>query len=125
MLKLKNINYHPSTSEKPILVGISLEVKKGQPLIISGPSGIGKTSLIEVISGLVAQNEVTITYDDQAITEKQRRKMCGVVFQFPEVSLEDSADLSAYFFAFSIKYSEVVGADMNLLICPDYIKFKL
>ena len=84
MLKLKNIYYHPSTSEKPILKCISLEVKRGQPLIISGASGTGKTSLVEVISGLVSQNKGTISYENQTVTERQRRAMCGVVFQFPE-----------------------------------------
>ena len=84
MLKLKNIYYHPSTSEKPILKCISLDVKRGQPLIISGASGTGKTSLVEVISGLVSQNKGTILYEDQTVTERQRREMCGVVFQFPE-----------------------------------------
>ena len=84
MLKLKNIYYHPSTSEKPILKDISANVKIGQPLIISGASGTGKTSLIEVISGLVSQNKGTITYENQTVTERQRRTMCGVVFQFPE-----------------------------------------
>ncbi len=84
MLKLKNIYYHPSTSERAILKGISLDVKRGQPLIISGASGTGKTSLLEVISGMVSQNKGTIFYEDQTLTERQRRAMCGVVFQFPE-----------------------------------------
>ena len=84
MLKLKNIYYHPSTSEKPILKDISLDVKRGKPLIISGASGTGKTSLVEVISGLASQNTGTISYEDQTVTERQRRAMCGVVFQFPE-----------------------------------------
>ena len=84
MLKLKDIYYHPSTSERAILKGISLDVKKGQPLIVSGQSGTGKTSLIEVISGLVSQNKGIISYEDQTITAKQRRTLCGIVFQFPE-----------------------------------------
>ncbi len=84
MLKLKDIYYHPSTSENPILKGISLDIKRGQPLIISGASGTGKTSLIEVISGLASQNKGTILYEEQQVTERQRRAICGVVFQFPE-----------------------------------------
>ncbi len=84
MLKLEDIEYHPSTSEKPILRGISLDANKGQPLIISGPSGSGKTTLIEVISGLVTQSKGTIYCDNEELKGRQRRAISGVVFQFPE-----------------------------------------
>ena len=52
MLILKNIFYHPSTAEKPILNNLCLESKAGKITIIRGPSGSGKTTLVEVISGL-------------------------------------------------------------------------
>ena len=73
MLKLKNIYYHPSTSEKPILKCISLDVKRGQPLIISGASGTGKTSLVEIISGLVSPNKDTNCLGINVLDMGQRR----------------------------------------------------
>ncbi len=84
MLKLTNICYHPSTSEKPILNGVSFEAQRKQPVIISGPSGSGKTSLLEVIGGLASQSKGKIYFEEKALTGRQRRALCGVVFQFPE-----------------------------------------
>ena len=84
MLSLKNIYYHPSTSEKPILKNLCLKSKFGQITIIGGPSGSGKTSLVEIISGLSGYQKGEITWFNKALNARQRRWLCGLVFQFPE-----------------------------------------
>ena len=53
------------------------------------------------------------------------RKSDQVVVSHSSASFfEDNAGSFAYFSAFEIKYSGVVGVDMDLSIYPDYIKFK-
>ncbi len=84
MLELKNICYRPATSNKPILQGIDLKTQHGEPILISGPSGSGKTTLVEVISGLVNNQKGRVTWNNKPLTRRQRRWLCGVVFQFPE-----------------------------------------
>ncbi len=84
MLKLKNLYYHPSTAEKPVLKNINLKAFFGSPVMISGASGTGKTSLIEVISGLTKPQKGAIYWNGIKINERQRRWLSGVVFQFPE-----------------------------------------
>ncbi|AAQ00071.1 MULTISPECIES: ABC transporter ATP-binding protein [Prochlorococcus] len=84
MLELKDIHYHPATSETPVLKEIVILEKKLKPIIISGPSGSGKTSLIEVISGLTKPSKGLIAWKNQTLSEHQRRAISGVVFQFPE-----------------------------------------
>ncbi len=84
MLRLKGIHYHPATSERPILTNLSFEASKGIPIIISGPSGSGKTSLIEVISGLSKPQKGKCSWENQKLSERHRRAICGVIFQFPE-----------------------------------------
>ncbi len=84
MLELKNIHYHPATSEKALLQGINLIVNNQKPLIISGSSGSGKTSLLEVISGLSTPSKGKIYWNNQITNQRKRRSICGIVFQFPE-----------------------------------------
>ena len=84
MLSIKEIKYHPSTSQKSILNGINLSAQSGHPLLIAGESGSGKTTLIEIISGLTKPKGGTIEWAGKTVTERQRRWLCGVVFQFPE-----------------------------------------
>ena len=84
MLSLKNIYYHPSTSEKPILNNLCLKSNAGKITIVRGPSGSGKTTLLEVISGLSGYQKGEIKWFDKTLNARQRRWLCGLVFQFPE-----------------------------------------
>ena len=84
MLSLKDIFYHPSTAEKPILNNLCLSSQPEKITVIRGPSGSGKTSLVEVISGLSGFQKGEIKWFNKALNPRQRRSLCGLVFQFPE-----------------------------------------
>ena len=84
MLELNNIRFRPATSERVVLNDINLKASPGEPVLISGNSGSGKTSLLEVISGLAGAQKGSIHWNQEALTRRQRRWLCGVVFQFPE-----------------------------------------
>ena len=84
MLSLKNIYYHPSTAEKPILKNLCLKSMSGKITIVRGPSGSGKTTLVEIISGLSGFQKGEIKWFNKTINARQRRWLCGLVFQFPE-----------------------------------------
>ena len=55
-----------------------------ETLLISGDSGSGKTSLLDVISGMASANAGRICWQGQVLNQRQRRWLCRVVFQFPE-----------------------------------------
>tara|TARA_Y100001968_G_scaffold324051_1_gene362688 strand:+ start:133 stop:780 length:648 start_codon:yes stop_codon:yes gene_type:complete len=84
MLSLKNICYQPSTAEKPILNNLCLKSKPGKITIVRGGSGSGKTTLVEIISGLSGFQKGEITWLNKNLNARQRRCLCGLVFQFPE-----------------------------------------
>ena len=84
MLELNNVHYRPATAEQLVLNGIQLKASRGKPLLISGDSGSGKTSLLDVISGMARASSGRISWQGRALNQRQRRWLCGVVFQFPE-----------------------------------------
>ena len=84
MLELKRVHYQPATANKPILQGVDLQVTSGEPILIAGSSGSGKTTLVEVISGLTNPQKGLICWNKSPLKARQRRWLCGVVFQFPE-----------------------------------------
>ena len=84
MLKLENITYQPQTGNIKILDKINLKVNTFEIVLICGKSGSGKTTLLEIICGLINQQKGNILWNDKKLSTRQRRWLCGVVFQFPE-----------------------------------------
>ena len=90
--------------ERTVLNGVSLEVGAGDYVAILGESGIGKSTLLNVIAGLepvdsgrIAFREAEITrLDDDALT-LLRRECFGFVFQafhvLPQLTVEQNVAL--------------------------------
>lgn len=69
------------------LKGISLEIPKGQFVVIVGLSGAGKSTLIRTINNLVVPSAGDVRIEDQSITQakgsqlRQMRSQIGMIFQ--------------------------------------------
>ena len=84
MLELRNVSYHPATAAQPVLRDLNLTLLVGRVALVAGRSGSGKTTLLEVISGLAEPSGGTLLWEGQPLNGRQRRWLCGLVFQFPE-----------------------------------------
>ena len=90
MIRLQKVNYSVKTAEQDlaILTNINLEIKEGVTIAITGASGSGKTSLLNLIAGLELPTSGQIYYDTQDIAllnEDQRAQLrarrIGFIFQ--------------------------------------------
>jgi energy-coupling factor transport system ATP-binding protein len=84
MLELRSLGYHPAASTAPVLHQLNLTLTEGVPALVAGRSGSGKTTLLELISGLAQPERGSILWNGEALNARQRRWLCGLVFQFPE-----------------------------------------
>ena len=102
MLSLKGVTKR--FGERIVLNGVSLELAAGEYVAIIGDSGIGKSTLLNVIAGLEPVDQGTIAFegndlgslDDDALT-LLRRDHFGFVFQafhvLPQLSVEQNVSL--------------------------------
>ncbi len=84
MLELHALDYAPATATGPLLKDIALKADLGRPVLVAGASGSGKTSLLEVIAGLSGQQRGSVCWKGKELSQRQRRWLSGMVFQFPE-----------------------------------------
>ena len=75
MLKIENLN--KSFGDKKVLVDINLEIEKEKIVMISGESGVGKTTLIRCLCGLEDYDSGKIYF----IGEESKENSIGMVFQ--------------------------------------------
>ena len=95
-IEIENLSftYSPKTPfEHKALDDFSLTVSDGEFLGIIGPTGSGKSTLIQHINGLIKLTSGKITVDGIELHKKpdlkKLRSTVGMVFQYPEYQLFD------------------------------------
>jgi len=91
-LRIENLTFRYRDREEPSIHDISLEVGRGELLLLAGASGSGKTTLLRCINGLIPRSykgEVTGRVllngvDNSGLTLAQISQMAGTVLQDPE-----------------------------------------
>lgn len=71
-----------SRDEQLVIDGLDLHVAEGEVVAVLGPSGVGKSTLLRVIAGILEPNRGTIHLDGTDITRMPaHRRGVGMVFQ--------------------------------------------
>jgi putative ABC transport system ATP-binding protein len=104
IVRLENLSKRFSNDRPAIFEGVDLEVRPGEYLAIMGESGVGKSTLLNLLSGLdrtdggrvLLEGVDLATLDDDAATLLRRRAV-GFVFQafhvLPYLSVEQNVSL--------------------------------
>ena len=86
-----------------VLNGITLDVHKGEVVVVLGPSGCGKSTLLRCMNGLESYQSGSITLDGEPVTKDGKnmtaiRQKIGMVFQsyelFPHLTIEENITLA-------------------------------
>jgi energy-coupling factor transport system ATP-binding protein len=94
-IDLKNVSFTYNLKmpfETEVLKSINLSIKKGEFIGIIGHTGCGKTTLLQLLNGLLEPTEGKILIDGVDIHKEKKklkeiRKKIGLSFQYPENQL--------------------------------------
>ena len=80
MLRIQNL--HQFYGGSHILRGLSFEVKVGEVTCLLGRNGVGKTTLLKCLMGLLAVREGSVTWEDKPITtlKPHQRVHAGIAY---------------------------------------------
>lgn len=90
MIELIDIGkqYYYGKQIVPVLQKVTLTIQNGESVCLRGPSGTGKTTLLNIMGGMLAPSSGTIQVNDQMLNELPahflstfRRTQVGFIFQ--------------------------------------------
>jgi putative ABC transport system ATP-binding protein len=126
LIELKNLSkfYKTEAGEVRALQGITLSVEKGELIILSGKSGCGKTTLLNVMGGLDRPTEGEIWIGERnicALAENERtlfrRREVGTIFQsfnlIPMLTVEENIALPRWLDGITI---DETGPQVEILL---------
>ncbi|MES2563651.1 MAG: urea ABC transporter ATP-binding subunit UrtE [Pseudomonadota bacterium] len=99
MLSVKNLNQYYGGSH--ILRDVSFELPQGKVTALLGRNGVGKTTLLRTLMGLVPARSGSVSYDERNLTQsppyERARAGIGYVPQgreiFPRLSVEENLEM--------------------------------
>ena len=88
MIKVEHLAFAFPGSTKPLFHDLNFQAEAGEHVALVGPSGIGKTTFIQILAGLLFYRSGSILYkgktvdlaDDKAVSNLRNRDM-GIIFQ--------------------------------------------
>lgn len=122
MIKVENIkkSYGNNENKCQVLKEISVKIEAGDFVVILGASGSGKSTFLNVISGLELPDSGSVKYEETDITKlsdteltKFRKKNIGFIFQqyylLPNMTVEKNVRMGADL-AGNRDYIEIINA---------------
>ena len=120
MISMRNLSKW--FGDKQVLHDCTLDVAKGEIVVVCGPSGSGKSTLIRTLNGLESFQQGSLSVDDMALANTSEkhdvdlrtlRQKVGMVFQhfelFPHLSVLDNLTLAPI----KVKGNSRVDADVR------------
>lgn len=83
---------YESSDRNPLLSIEELSIDNGESLLVNGYSGCGKTTLLNILAGIILPSEGRIKFEDYEITgmPEHKRRACrmnnmGILYQLPQL----------------------------------------
>lgn len=118
MLEIKNLA--KSYDTRTIFKNMNLTVNDGEVLSIVGPSGIGKTTFLRIVAGLLPANDGEMILNGEALdlTGDRTGAQVGVIFQdfnlFPQYTVKENVMLAPQLVNHETKAEAAENADRLL-----------
>ena len=90
-IRLKDVSFGYDENSLPVINNVNIDIKKGDCIGIIGKTGSGKSTLIDIMMGLLDPTHGTLEVDENVITSSNRRAWQSRIAHVPQnIYLSDS-----------------------------------
>ena len=104
-IRVQDVTYYYPDTEEPVIDGANLTIEKGKTVAFIGSSGAGKTTMVDIILGLLVPQKGVVMADDINVHEKPKTFHAQVGYIPQVIYLSD--DTIRNNIAFGVKEEEI------------------
>lgn len=127
VLLIKNLSC--GYGDRPVLNGVSLEIREGESILLAGPNGCGKSTLLKAVIGALPLTEGEVSFQDASLAGKsvEERVRLGIGYLrqtdniFPGQTAEENLQLAGM----SLPKEAYAQAKKDMLELFEFLKPKL
>jgi ABC-type multidrug transport system fused ATPase/permease subunit len=122
-IQIEDISFKYPNSGKPALSGINIEIKGGSVVALVGPSGGGKTTLVDVILGIIEPNSGKVLISNLSPIEAIQISPGAISYVPQDVSIIDGTirENIAMGFPIEVATDELVQNAIDLAGLKDFV----
>jgi ABC-type multidrug transport system fused ATPase/permease subunit len=83
-IELSNVSFRYSKSDRPALKSVSIAIPKGKKVALVGNTGSGKSTLVDVIMGLIEPTEGSVLIDGVSLNSVGRKNWQRTIAHVPQ-----------------------------------------
>jgi ABC-type multidrug transport system fused ATPase/permease subunit len=123
-VKVDSVSLTYPNSEKPALSNVSFTVEEGESLAIVGPSGAGKTSIVDVLLGVLNSNSGSVLISNESPLEAISKWPGAVSYVPQDVTLSNGTfrENVALGFPADIATDDMVWSALQLAQLADFVR---
>lgn len=112
---LQSISFSYPGSDSPVLQGICLEIPKGASVGFIGKTGCGKTTLLDLMMGLLSPSSGRITIDDTLLEQTNHEDWYRMIAHVPQSIFLSDSSISENI-AFGVPKNEIDTQRLNVAV---------
>lgn len=113
-IEVKDVTYYYPDTEEPVIDGASLTIQKGKTVAFIGTSGAGKTTMVDIILGLLVPQKGVVMADKINVHEKPKTFHAQIGYIPQVIYLSD--DTIRNNIAFGIKEAQIDEAAVQAAV---------
>jgi len=83
-IQLENVTYYYPTASTPVLIDISLTIRKGTSVAFVGPTGSGKSTLVDILIGVLEPKTGQVRIDGCVLTQANHKAWFARIGYVPQ-----------------------------------------
>lgn len=113
-IEVKDVTYYYPDTEEPVIDGASLTIQKGKTVAFIGASGAGKTTMVDIILGLLVPQKGVVMADEINVHEKPKTFHAQIGYIPQVIYLSD--DTIRNNIAFGVKEAQIDEAAVQAAV---------